>query len=156
MKGGLVTWMPTPIPFVVMSTRTLALDYTDAVLQVFGYGNYDPAPHGGGFEIYKHMGEVGLLIVSIIKHKPTMASRLMEIVSRRHDEQDDDDQMHIKFHFAKLAKYCADQCEHLQLYDGEGNLHYHFWDWHQGNLILASTNAVVANVPANHWLTAQP
>lgn len=147
MNKDLVIWMPPPIPYVILHTRLTFKDYVDAVKRVFVYDANVQSYHEG-FDIVDHMAEVGIMIVSVIKNRRLIDQRLHELLDRSHvPDRDDDAQIYIKRMFGALVRLCATQCEATQLYDGAGELHYAFYNWIDGNLVLTYNNPVVATSP---------
>jgi len=154
-RKDLVVWMSPPIPYVILDTKQAYKDYTDYLRDIIA--RTIPPLHGEYFDIVEHMSEMGVAVVSLISHLPSIRTKTAQyfghtwgFIPDRHDE------IQLKMKLFHLIQASAEAAQKCQVYNGDGTLFYHFYDWSAGCLILQYTDRVVATIDSSHWLTQKP
>ncbi|HWT40748.1 MAG TPA: hypothetical protein VN081_05815 [Dongiaceae bacterium] len=154
-RKDLVVWMSPPIPLVVLDTRRTFKAYTDALREIVA-NTIDPV-HGEYFDISEHMNEMGVALVSLIDHFPSLRTKVADYFKHYWGfVPNPQDEVQLKMEFFHLIQAAAEAARVCQLYNGDGTLFYHFYNWTAGCLVIEYTNRTVATVDRSHWLTQKP
>jgi hypothetical protein len=154
-RKDIVVWMSPPIPYVILDTRDAYNTYVNSLQEIVA--NTIGPIHGEYYDVVEHMSEMGVALVSLISHLPSIRTKVAKYFENYWGFiPDPQDEIQLKVKFFELIKTCAEAASKCQIYNGDGTLFYHFYGWTAGCLILAYSDRTVATIDQSHWLTQKP